>query len=95
MGSACSSTPNPSPQRSRYNIIKARAPSVTSAELRHQILKSEVEEAKYRERIAQDMRKDFEKDRQKIHSEIQREMQAEKERMDSEMEQKKYIFFKY
>ncbi|XP_023331718.1 kinesin-like protein KIF17 [Eurytemora carolleeae] len=83
MGNGCSGgdmTPDPSPKRRRYSIIRNRAPSVTSAEMKRQLMRTELEEAEHRKKIAEEMKNEFAKDRAKLKQEMHTEMIAERER---------------
>ena len=67
MGSACTSeSRSPSPVYGRNGVILKRPPSITSYELRVERMNAEVAEARAKQRIAEDMRKDFERDRDKL-----------------------------
>ena len=67
MGSACTSeSRSPSPVYGRNGVILKRPPSVTSYELRMERMNAEVAEARAKQRIAENMRNDFERDRDKL-----------------------------
>ena len=67
MGSACTSeSRSPSPVYGRNGVILKRPASVTSVELKMEKMRAEVEQAKAKQQIAENMRRDFEKDRDKM-----------------------------
>ena len=67
MGSACTSeSRSPSPVYGRNGVILKRPPSVTSYELKMERMNAEVAEARAKQRIAENIRSDFEKDRDKL-----------------------------
>lgn len=87
MGSACTSeSRSPSPVYGRNGVILKRPASVTSYELKMEKMKAEVEQAKTKQKIAEDMRRDFEKDRDKMKKEIQLEFEQEKDARKAALE---------
>ena len=50
----------------RNGVILKRPASVTSVELKMEKMRAEVEQAKAKQQIAENMRRDFEKDRDKM-----------------------------
>jgi len=85
MGSACTTeSRSPSPVRGRNGVILKRPASVTSYELKMEKMRAEVQQAKVKQQIAENMRKDFEKDRDKLKKEIQLEFEHEKEKREEQ-----------
>jgi len=94
MGSECSlpwdsESRSPSPTYGRNQVVMKRAPSITSAEMRAQVMKAEVEQAQMRQDMVKEMKNDFEEDRKKLKQEIRRDFQAEAERREFEAELKR------
>ena len=90
MGAACvSQSRSPSPVYGRSGVILKRPPSVTSQELRREMMKAEVEGARTKQRMAEDLRREWEADKEKLQAEIRREFQQEKEKLKADADKQR------